>query len=92
MAKLDTFDEVRQVVGDSLQLGGRTELLKAETPLLGNIPELDSMAVVVVITALEERFSFFVNDDEISADAFATVGTLVDFVNEKLASSDEAGI
>jgi len=78
------LDEVKQVIGDSLQLGERTELLTADTPLLGNIPELDSMAVVVVITALEDHFGFFVEDDEISADTFATVGTLLAFVKEKL--------
>ncbi len=52
-------------------------------PLLGSMPELDSMAVVAVITALEDHFGFEVDDDEISADTFATVGTLAAFVEEK---------
>jgi len=78
------LDEVIRIVGDSLQLTDRTEMLTADTPLLGNIPELDSMGVVTVLTALEEQFGFIVDDDEISADTFATVGTLLAFVNEKL--------
>jgi acyl carrier protein len=59
--------------------------LERGTALLGNLPELDSMAVVSVITALEERYGFTVNDDEISAETFATLGSLVDFVERKLA-------
>ena len=78
------LQDVKQVIGDALQLGDRTDLLEADTRLLGNIPELDSMAVVVVITALEEHFGFIVDDDEISADTFATVGTLWSFVDQKL--------
>jgi len=78
------FEDVKQVVGDALQLGERTALLEKDTQLLGNIPELDSMAVVVVITALEDHFGFVVDDDEISADTFATVGTLWTFVDQKL--------
>ena len=42
------------------------------------------MAVVGVITALEERFGFTVDDDEIDASAFASVGSLVSFVDGKL--------
>ena len=42
------------------------------------------MAVVGIITALEEQFGFSIYDDEISAENFETVGSLVDFVERKL--------
>ena len=48
------------------------------------MPELDSLAVVNVITALEERYGVVVNDDEISADTFETVGSLHTFLLQKL--------
>lgn len=80
------LEEVRSLLGSTLRLGARTASLKADTPLLGNLPELDSMAVVSVITALEEHYGFSVSDDEISADTFATLGSLADFVKEKLAA------
>ena len=80
------LEDVKQVIGDALQLGERTASLDEHTQLLGSIPELDSMAVVVVITALEDHFGFVVEDDEISADTFATVGTLWSFVDQKLKS------
>ena len=79
-----TIDVVKQVLGETLQLGERVDNFTETTPLLGSIPELDSMAVVTVITSLEERFDIFVEDDEISADAFETVGSLTAFVDRKL--------
>jgi len=44
------------------------------------------MAVVMILTAMEEHFGFSVDDDEISADTFATLGTLTAFADQKLGS------
>ncbi|MGH8654920.1 MAG: acyl carrier protein [Gammaproteobacteria bacterium] len=81
-----TIDEVKMVLGDALQLGERAQRLEANTRLLGNLPELDSMAVVTVLTSLEEHFGFIINDDEISAETFATLASLSEFVGQKLRS------
>ena len=78
------LEDVREIVGDALQLEERTAELQADTALLGNLPELDSMAVVLVITALEEHYGFIVGDDEITADTFTTLGSLTKFVEEKM--------
>jgi acyl carrier protein len=59
--------------------------MDAATLLLGAIPELDSMAVVNLITALEEQFGITVDDDEIGAATFETLGSLSAFVEQKLA-------
>jgi len=42
------------------------------------------MAVVTLITTLEERFGIRVADDEIDGSTFATVGALTEFVRTKL--------
>lgn len=81
---MDTEREVIQILDEVLSLRGRSASFIAKTPLLGAIPELDSMAVVTLITTLEERFGFVVADDEIDGSTFATVGTLVGFVQAKL--------
>ncbi len=80
---MTTFEHVRQIIGDVLQLGDRTSKLGPDSALLGSIPEFDSMAVVTVITALEERFDLVVEDDEIDASVFETLGTLTSFVERK---------
>jgi len=82
---LNTHKEVLSLLDEVLNLNGRSAEFSASTPLLGAIPELDSMAVVSLITGLEERFGFTVDDDEIEGSTFATVGSLVEFVDGKLA-------
>ena len=81
---MTTFEQVRQIVGDVLQLGDRTAGLRPDSALLGNIPEFDSMAVVSVITALEDNLGIVVEDDEITAETFETLGNLTDFIDTKL--------
>jgi acyl carrier protein len=79
------LEEVRNILSDVLSLGERRSQLEEDSVLLGNIPELDSMAVVNVITALEDHFGITVDDDEISAQTFETLGSLTRFVEQKLA-------
>lgn len=81
---MDVVPQVLRVVDEVLSLGGRAASFTRETPLLGAIPELDSMAVVTLITTLEERFGIVVDDDDIDGDTFATVGSLADFVAAKI--------
>jgi acyl carrier protein len=83
---LNTENEVLSLLDEILSLNGRSAEFSINTPLLGAIPELDSMAVVALITGLEERFGFSVDDDEIEGSTFATVGSLIEFVDGKLAS------
>ena len=80
------FDEVRQLIGEILQLGDRVRKLGPDSPPLGSIPEFDSMAVVTLINALEERFDIQIADDEISAETFETVGRVHEFVRDKIAA------
>jgi acyl carrier protein len=81
---VDIKQEVLSLLDEVLSLKGRASRFSLETPLLGALPELDSMAVIAVITSMEDRFGFSVGDDEIDGATFATVATLVDFVRLKL--------
>lgn len=79
-----TTETLRGILEQTLSLGARAAQLTPTSKLLGAIPELDSMAVVHVLTALEERFGITVDDDEIDGQTFATFGTLAAFVESKL--------
>jgi len=83
---LNVQQEVLRILDEVLSLGGRAKAFTPDTPLLGAIPELDSMAVVTLITSLEEHFGLVVDDDDIDGSTFATVGSLADFVSAKLAA------
>jgi acyl carrier protein len=79
---MNHLDTVKLILGDAL--GVTTRHLRAESLLLGSVPELDSMAVISVIAALEDHFGIAVEDGDISAHRFATVGSLTEFVQEML--------
>jgi acyl carrier protein len=82
---LDTQQELLKILDQVLNLKGARLKMTAQSPLLGAIPELDSMAVLSLLTALEERFGFSIADDEIDGSTFATLGSLTGFVQSKLA-------
>ena len=76
---------LRALLGDVLGIdAARVAGFDEQTELFGALPELDSMAVVNLIMALEEHFGISVADDEISAATFATLGSLSAFVEQKL--------
>jgi acyl carrier protein len=84
--ELDINKEVLRILDEVLSLNGRSVAFTRDTPLLGAIPELDSMAVVTLITTLEEQLGLVVDDDDIDGATFATVGSLTEFVSDKLNS------
>lgn len=77
-------DNIREILRETLQLGDRADELTAASALLGAVPEFDSMAVVTVLTMVEEEFGIAIDDDEVSADIFETVGSLACFVDRKV--------
>lgn len=78
--------ETLRILDEVLSLDGRSASFSRDTALLGAIPELDSMAVVTLITSFEEQLGIIVDDDDIDGSTFATVGSLADFVSGKLAA------
>ena len=80
-----TFDEVKGIISDVLQLDEkRSNQLSDSTVLIGGIPEFDSMAVVGIMTAIEDYYGIVIDDDEVSAETFETVGSLASFVESKI--------
>jgi acyl carrier protein len=76
--------DVLRVVDSTLSLGGRALAFEATTPLMGALPELDSMAVVSILASLEDTFGIAIADDEVDGETFATVGSLTAFVQQAL--------
>lgn len=87
MGTMNHLTDVLRVLDDALQLQGRSASFTLETPLMGALPELDSMAVLAVITGLEAHFGIAFRDDQLSGASFASVGSLCHLVAETLADS-----
>ncbi len=77
--------DVLRILDEVLSLGGRAQKFDSATPLLGALPELDSMAVVSLITRLEDSFDIVIDDDDIDGETFGTVGSLIAFLDTKVA-------
>lgn len=82
---MDYLKQVIAIADDVLVLGGRYAKAGRDEALLGAVPELDSMGVVALIAALEERLGLSVEDDEVDGSVFASFGSLADFVAKKMA-------
>lgn len=76
----DDVATVIEVLVSTLGIDDRASGLDASTPLFGELPELDSLGVVELIAALEDRFDIQVDDEDITGDVFETVGSLALFV------------
>lgn len=81
---MDVRTELLSLIDTTLNLGGRALAFQDSTPLMGAVPELDSMGVVSLLTAFEDRLGFAVEDDEIDGSIFETFGTLLAFVKGKV--------
>lgn len=80
-------DGVRGVLVHVLEIEDRAAEIDASTPLLGELPELDSLAVVELAQALENHFGIVIDDDAFIGEVFATVGSLAAFVSSEIAAA-----
>lgn len=78
-------DCLRGVLVDVLGISrDRAATFDADTGLFGALPELDSMAVVGLLTELEDRLGIMIDDDEIDGEMLESFGSLTRFARAKL--------
>ena len=73
---------VSAAVAEVLEIKDRGGTLDASTPL-ASMPELDSLAVLELVVELEQRFDITIEDDDVTAEVFDTVGSLAAFLEAK---------
>ena len=81
---MDTNKFVKDLLQHALHLGEKVTSFNESTPLLGSLPELDSIGVVNIVTMIEDQLGCSIGDDEINAEVFETFGSLVSFIENKL--------
>lgn len=77
----DIGGRVKRLVAQSVGGEYRDQVLNDDTRLIGNI--LDSMAVTTLIASLEEQLDIKFGDEDLSAESFETVGSLIALVRAK---------
>jgi acyl carrier protein len=76
-----TAEDVKALLSEILGIGDRVQAMDAMTPLIGSLPELDSMAVAELFAAMEDRFGVDLDEAEVGAEALETLGSLTEFVD-----------
>lgn len=76
---------VRAAIRDVLGLNeARAKALTAESGLFGTLPELDSMAVMGLLTELEDRLGILIDDEDVDGDMLSTFGALTRFAADRV--------
>ena len=84
MNSKNLWGRVVTLLDDTLKLNGRLEKSSEKTPLLGHLPEMDSLGAVGVIAAMEQTFQITIDDDDIDGSVFETIGSLTNFIGDKI--------
>jgi acyl carrier protein len=84
LTRTSTVEQVAQVLVATLGIDEPAGGLAADTALFGSMPELDSMAVVEVIVALQEHFGVQIDEEHITGETFETVGSLAALVDARI--------
>jgi acyl carrier protein len=82
-----TDRELRSILRDVLGLkADQVAAFDADTGLFGHLPELDSMSVAGLLTEMEDRLGFIIDDDEVDGELLETYGSLLAFATAKRAA------
>jgi acyl carrier protein len=78
---MDSLELAKQILITNLQLANVN--LKAETEIMGNFPQFNSLSIAGIIAAIEDELGCAVDDDEITGEHFLTVASLAEFIESK---------
>jgi acyl carrier protein len=82
---------LRTILRDVLCLSAaQVAAMDGDSELFGALPELDSMAVAGLLTEIEDRLHFHIDDDEVDGEMLETFGSLLAFVDAKRAEAARA--
>lgn len=85
-ALASTSNELKSLLAHTLGMPQVPPSWTDDMPLFGNIPDLDSMAIVSLVTAIEEHFAVEFVDEDMTMDTFASLTKLAKVVHAKLGS------
>jgi acyl carrier protein len=81
----DIDSTLRAILRDVLGLDdAKVANFDEDTGLFGHLPELDSMAVVGLLTEIEDRLGLTIEDDEVDGELLETYGGLLAYARVKL--------
>ena len=83
MDRSEILDRVLRLLRDRLGVGDDGQPLGEDSGLLGHGIGLDSVEVLQLVAHIEEEFGLTIDDEDLDAEHFRTVGTVISFVQER---------
>ncbi|HEY7140654.1 MAG TPA: phosphopantetheine-binding protein [Methylomirabilota bacterium] len=80
----DVLGRLSRIIAETILDHGSRRSVTAETPLLSHGLDLDSVAVLQLIMAVEVEFGVQFDEHDISTELFKTTGTLAEAVARKM--------
>lgn len=78
--------QLKAIIVDILGIDAEdASALTEDSGLFGHLPELDSMAVAGLLTEMEDRLGFIIDDEDVDGEMLETYGGLLAFAEAKLA-------
>jgi acyl carrier protein len=84
--RLALRERLLKILGSTLAPGALPAAVDDSTGLLGHGVGLDSIEVLALVCAIEEALAISIGDDDLERVHFETVGSLIAFVEQRLAS------
>lgn len=75
---MEALGLAKKIIAINLQL--ELDQLTADTQILGNFPQFNSLTIVGVIGSIEDELDCVIDDEDITTDIFTTVGDLANFI------------
>ena len=78
----ETLEKLRQLVAERLDINRPLDEIGADVPILGGGLNLDSLALVGLVSATEQVFEIEFGEGELNMDSFASLRSLAKVVVE----------
>ena len=76
----DTIEELKGIVAERLDMNIRRDQIDPDAALLGEGLNLDSLAIVELITLTEEHFGIEYGEDDLNMESFANLRSLANVI------------
>ena len=84
MDRREVLDRVLRLLRERLGVGNDGQPLGEDSGLLGHGIGLDSVEVLQLVAHIEEEFELTIDDEDLDAEHFRTVGSVISFLQERL--------
>lgn len=85
----DTLEKLRRLVAEQLDINRGLDEIDADVPILGGGLNLDSLALVGLVSITEQYFEIEFGEDELNMDSFASLRSLAKVIVKLRAKSPQ---